>query len=154
MWRFLLYPARSKETFQLSLEVRGIPGRRRLPQSNHTQASSSSANTYLSSCLPPRIKGHSRAHQQANPNTLTFHVFVCPSPVSKSISNFFGCKAWGSLIYHGFRQGQFMAGVFEPAEYQPVDIKQFPPSSLRETAEGKYWRRFKAPVVAKQVSAG
>lgn len=41
---------------------------------------------------------------------------------------------------------------YEPAEYQKLEIRQFPARSLRETAEGKYWRRFKAPVLAKQVS--
>ncbi len=39
---------------------------------------------------------------------------------------------------------------FEPAEYQRLEIRQFPPRSLRETVEGRYWRRFKAPVIAKQ----
>jgi hypothetical protein len=41
---------------------------------------------------------------------------------------------------------------YEPAEYQKLQIRQYAPRSIRETAEGKYWRRFKAPIVAKQVS--
>ena len=40
---------------------------------------------------------------------------------------------------------------FEPAEYQKLAVRTYAPRSLRETAEGKYWRRFKAPVTAKQV---
>ena len=39
---------------------------------------------------------------------------------------------------------------YEPAEYQRVEIKKFAPRTLRETAEGRYWRRFKAPLVSKQ----
>ncbi|GAX79819.1 hypothetical protein CEUSTIGMA_g7259.t1 [Chlamydomonas eustigma] len=39
---------------------------------------------------------------------------------------------------------------YEPAEYQRLEIKQFAPRALRETVEGRYWRRFKVPVVAKQ----
>eukprot|EP00898_Chlorokybus_atmophyticus_P008774 jgi/Chlat1/8899/Chrsp92S08207 len=31
-------------------------------------------------------------------------------------------------------------------EYKPLRIKQYPASSARETAEGKFWRSFKAPV--------
>jgi U3 small nucleolar RNA-associated protein 15 len=40
---------------------------------------------------------------------------------------------------------------YQAGEYQRLDIKQYPSRSLRETAEGKYWRRFKAPIVAQQV---
>lgn len=42
---------------------------------------------------------------------------------------------------------------YEAAEYQKLEIRQYPPRSIRETAEGKYWKRFKTPVVAKQVGA-
>ncbi|GLC39732.1 hypothetical protein PLESTM_000933800 [Pleodorina starrii] len=42
---------------------------------------------------------------------------------------------------------------YEPAEYQKLQIRQYAPRSIRETAEGKYWRRFKAPIVAKQFGA-
>lgn len=37
--------------------------------------------------------------------------------------------------------------------YQKLQPKQYPPRSLRETPEGKFWKRFKAPVVAKQFGA-
>ncbi len=40
---------------------------------------------------------------------------------------------------------------YEPAEYQKLQVRQYAPRELRETAEGKYWRQFKAPIVAKQV---
>ena len=40
---------------------------------------------------------------------------------------------------------------YEPAEYQKLQIRQYAPRSIRETAEGKFWRRFEAPIVAKQV---
>lgn len=40
----------------------------------------------------------------------------------------------------------------QPGEYQKLVIKQFPPRTLRETAEGAYWKRFKAPVLAQQVA--
>lgn len=43
---------------------------------------------------------------------------------------------------------------YEPAEYQKLQIRQYAPRSLRETAEGKYWRQFKAPTIAKQVLDG
>jgi len=39
---------------------------------------------------------------------------------------------------------------YQPAEYQKLDVKQYPTRALRETAEGKFWRRFKAPIVSKQ----
>ncbi len=40
---------------------------------------------------------------------------------------------------------------YEPAEFQKLEVRQYAPRSIRETAEGKYWRRFKAPIIAKQV---
>ncbi|KAG1655036.1 hypothetical protein FOA52_008787 [Chlamydomonas sp. UWO 241] len=40
---------------------------------------------------------------------------------------------------------------YEPAEYTRLEIRQYAPRTLRETAEGRYWRRFKAPVLAKQI---
>lgn len=40
---------------------------------------------------------------------------------------------------------------YEAGSYQKLEVKQFAPRTLRETAEGKYWRRFQAPVLAKQV---
>ena len=46
-----------------------------------------------------------------------------------------------------------MAAEFEPSEYQRLQARSYPARSLRETAEGKYWRRFKAPLVSKQVRA-
>ncbi|KAF8055723.1 utp15 [Scenedesmus sp. PABB004] len=39
---------------------------------------------------------------------------------------------------------------YEAGEYRKLAVKAFPPRSLRETAEGKYWKRFKAPLFAKQ----
>ncbi|KAL6761546.1 WD40-repeat-containing domain protein [Haematococcus lacustris] len=39
---------------------------------------------------------------------------------------------------------------YEPGSYQALEIKQYPARSLRETAEGRYWRRFKTPSVVKQ----
>lgn len=39
----------------------------------------------------------------------------------------------------------------EPGGYLKLQAKQFPARTLRETAEGKYWKQFKAPVFAKQV---
>ncbi|KAL3158240.1 hypothetical protein ABBQ38_010492 [Trebouxia sp. C0009 RCD-2024] len=41
----------------------------------------------------------------------------------------------------------------EPAEYRKLALKQFPPRALRETAEGKYWKRFAKPVNAQQAGA-
>lgn len=41
---------------------------------------------------------------------------------------------------------------YEAGEYQKLAIKQYPARALRETAEGRYWKRFKAPVVAQQVT--
>lgn len=35
-----------------------------------------------------------------------------------------------------------------------LQVKEFPARSIRETAEGKYWKQFKAPVFAKQVREG
>lgn len=43
---------------------------------------------------------------------------------------------------------------YEPAEYRKLEVRTYAPRSLRETAEGKYWRRFQAPTVAKQVGRG
>lgn len=40
---------------------------------------------------------------------------------------------------------------YEAGDYRKLPIKQFPARSIRETAEGKYWKQFKAPVFAKQV---
>lgn len=40
---------------------------------------------------------------------------------------------------------------YQPAEYQKLEVRQYPTRTLRETAEGKFWRRFKAPTVSKQV---
>jgi hypothetical protein len=42
---------------------------------------------------------------------------------------------------------------YEAGDYQKLQIKQYPARTQRETAEGKYWKQFKAPVVAKQVGA-
>lgn len=36
-------------------------------------------------------------------------------------------------------------------EYQKLHIKRPPPRSLRQTTEGKYWRRFAAPTTIQQV---
>lgn len=38
-----------------------------------------------------------------------------------------------------------------PAEYKKLVIKQFAARSVGETAEGRYWRQFSAPALAKQV---
>lgn len=43
---------------------------------------------------------------------------------------------------------------YEAGEYRKLAVKQFPARSIRETAEGKYWKQFKAPVFAKQVTGG
>ena len=40
---------------------------------------------------------------------------------------------------------------YEAGSYRKILVKQYPARSLRETAEGKYWKRFAAPSVAKQV---
>lgn len=40
---------------------------------------------------------------------------------------------------------------YESGSYLKLQVKQFPARSIRETAEGKYWKQFKAPVFAKQV---
>ncbi|MEW5302577.1 MAG: hypothetical protein WDW36_005346 [Sanguina aurantia] len=39
---------------------------------------------------------------------------------------------------------------YEAGDYQRLQLRQFPPRSLRETAEGKFWRRFQTPVNASQ----
>lgn len=39
---------------------------------------------------------------------------------------------------------------YEAGDYRRLPVKQFPARSIRETAEGKYWQQFKAPVFAKQ----
>ncbi len=41
---------------------------------------------------------------------------------------------------------------YEAVDYRKLVIKQYAPRQLRETAEGKFWRQFKAPTVASQVS--
>jgi hypothetical protein len=41
---------------------------------------------------------------------------------------------------------------YEAGSYLKLQVKEFPARSIRETAEGKYWKQFKAPVFAKQVS--
>jgi U3 small nucleolar RNA-associated protein 15 len=41
----------------------------------------------------------------------------------------------------------------EPGTYKKLQIKAFPARAQRETAEGKYWRAFKAPTVISQVFA-
>jgi len=38
----------------------------------------------------------------------------------------------------------------DPLEYQKLQIRPFPARSLRETAEGRYWKRFRSPVLAQQ----
>jgi hypothetical protein len=40
---------------------------------------------------------------------------------------------------------------YDAGAYRKLVVKQYPARSLRETAEGKYWKRFAAPSVAKQV---
>ena len=40
---------------------------------------------------------------------------------------------------------------YEAGSYRRLVVKQYPARTLRETAEGKYWKRFAAPTVAKQV---
>lgn len=42
---------------------------------------------------------------------------------------------------------------YEPAEYRKLTLKQFPARALRETAEGRYWKRFCNPVNAQQAGA-
>ena len=44
-----------------------------------------------------------------------------------------------------------MESEYNAGEYTPLEIRRFPARTLRETAEGKYWKRFQAPVLAKQV---
>jgi len=41
----------------------------------------------------------------------------------------------------------------EPAEYRKLAIKQFPARTLRETAEGRYWKQFRAAQTSQQVLA-
>lgn len=43
---------------------------------------------------------------------------------------------------------------YEAGEYRKLAIRQFPARELRETAEGKYWKQFRAPLSAQQVGAG
>jgi U3 small nucleolar RNA-associated protein 15 len=43
-----------------------------------------------------------------------------------------------------------MASEYEPGQYQPIEVKRFPSAALRETAEGRFWRRFRAPIMAQQ----
>lgn len=40
---------------------------------------------------------------------------------------------------------------YERGTYQKLPIKQYAPRELAETAEGRYWRQFKAPISTKQV---
>ena len=39
----------------------------------------------------------------------------------------------------------------QPGQYQKAVIKQYPAREQQETAESRYWRRFRAPVAHKQV---
>lgn len=41
---------------------------------------------------------------------------------------------------------------YEAGEYKRLSIRQFPARELRETAEGKYWKQFRAPLSAQQAS--
>lgn len=41
-------------------------------------------------------------------------------------------------------------GGYAAGEYTKLQPRQYPPRALRETPEGKYWRRFRAPTVAPQ----
>ncbi|KAK9905478.1 hypothetical protein WJX75_000621 [Coccomyxa subellipsoidea] len=43
--------------------------------------------------------------------------------------------------------------VDQPGQFQKTVIKQYPARTLNETAESRYWRRFRAPTVAQQVGA-
>ena len=38
-------------------------------------------------------------------------------------------------------------------EYQRLAVRSYPARAERETAEGRYWRRFKAPTLVQQVRA-
>jgi len=40
---------------------------------------------------------------------------------------------------------------YDAGTYRRLAVKEYPARTLRETAEGKYWKRFAAPLVAKQV---
>eukprot|EP00879_Flechtneria_rotunda_P019276 GHRR01020243.1.p1 GENE.GHRR01020243.1~~GHRR01020243.1.p1 ORF type:complete len:421 (+),score=116.30 GHRR01020243.1:737-1999(+) len=39
---------------------------------------------------------------------------------------------------------------YEAGDYKKLAVKQFPARSIRETAESKFWKQYKAPVYAKQ----
>ena len=41
---------------------------------------------------------------------------------------------------------------YEPTDYSKVAIREYPARTIRETAEGRYWKQFKAPVLAQQAS--
>ena len=55
-----------------------------------------------------------------------------------------------SLGYKGSQRFQ-TASNMQPGTYKKLEIKRFAVRAQRETAEGKYWRAFKAPVVVQQV---
>ena len=38
----------------------------------------------------------------------------------------------------------------EPGEYTRLHVPAYPPRALRETAEGRYWRRFHKPRLLQQ----
>ena len=40
----------------------------------------------------------------------------------------------------------------QPSHFQKTLIKQYPARTAAETAESRYWRRFRAPDVSQQVS--
>eukprot|EP00743_Colponemidia_sp_Colp-15_P003436 GILK01003710.1.p1 GENE.GILK01003710.1~~GILK01003710.1.p1 ORF type:complete len:535 (+),score=87.61 GILK01003710.1:42-1607(+) len=40
-----------------------------------------------------------------------------------------------------------------PSSYKKLEIKRFPRSTVRQTAEGRYWKRFKNVVLRKEISA-
>jgi len=39
----------------------------------------------------------------------------------------------------------------EPGEYRKLRVPTYAPRLVRETAEGKYWRRFRSPKLFQQV---
>lgn len=39
----------------------------------------------------------------------------------------------------------------EAGDFQKLAVKQYPPKSIRETAEGKFWKSFGSPVLAQHV---
>ena len=41
----------------------------------------------------------------------------------------------------------------DPGEYQKLPVKRYPALALRETPEGKFWRRFQNPKITTQVSS-